>query len=154
QKSQLPGSPTGSGRSRMFLNKRIPRCLASTTFSGTPSIVVSGCGSPRLGPGPPVPGAVAEIHDEVVRRAKVRAMIERVHFGVHSEAEAAGYNKMTSIIAIQLKDGRTLRGREDFAKSSPANPMSYAEVSQLRRLRPVREVARAESQGDCGDREP
>ena len=72
---------------------------------------------------------LGEFTDEVVRRAEVQAMIERVHFGVHPEAEAAGYNKMTSIIPIQLKDGRTLRGREDFAKGSPANPMSYAEVS-------------------------
>ena len=56
-------------------------------------------------------------------------MIERVHFGVHPEAEAAGYNKMTSIIGIRLKDGRMVSDREDFAKGSPANPMSYAEVA-------------------------
>ena len=70
-----------------------------------------------------------EFTDEVVRRPEVQAMIQRVRFGVHPEAEAAGYNKMTSIIEIRLKDGRTVRGREDFAKGSPANPMSYREVA-------------------------
>jgi 2-methylcitrate dehydratase PrpD len=72
---------------------------------------------------------LSEFTDEVVRRPEVQAMIQRVRFGVHPEAEAAGYNKMTSIIDIRLKDGRTVRGREDFAKGSPANPMSYAEVA-------------------------
>jgi 2-methylcitrate dehydratase PrpD len=72
---------------------------------------------------------LGEFTDEVVRRPEVQAMIQRVRFGVHPEAEAAGYNKMTSIVDIRLKDGRSVRGREDFAKGSPANPMSYAEVT-------------------------
>ena len=72
---------------------------------------------------------LSEFTDEVVRRPEVQAMIGRVHFGVHPEAEAAGYNKMTSIVDIRLKDGRTLSSREDFAKGSPASPMSYAEVA-------------------------
>jgi 2-methylcitrate dehydratase PrpD len=44
-------------------------------------------------------------------------------------AEAAGYNKMTTIIDIQLRDGRTISGSADFGKGSPANPMSYDEVA-------------------------
>ncbi|HMC61031.1 MAG TPA: hypothetical protein VKJ01_17715, partial [Candidatus Solibacter sp.] len=72
---------------------------------------------------------LGEFTDEVVRRPEVQAMIGRVHFGIHPEAEAAGYNKMTSIVELRLKDGRTLSGREDFAKGSPAKPMSYAEVA-------------------------
>ena len=36
---------------------------------------------------------------------------------------------MTTIIDIHLKDGRTLSGRADFGKGSPANPMSYEEVA-------------------------
>jgi 2-methylcitrate dehydratase PrpD len=72
---------------------------------------------------------LGEFTDEVVRRPEVQAMIGRVHFGVHPEAEAAGYNKMTSIVEVRLKDGRTVSGREDFAKGSPAKPMTYAEVA-------------------------
>jgi 2-methylcitrate dehydratase PrpD len=71
-----------------------------------------------------------EFTDEVVRRPEVRSLIERVRFGVHPEAEKAGYNKMTTILAIYLKDGRTIHGRADFGKGSPANPMTYDEVAE------------------------
>jgi 2-methylcitrate dehydratase PrpD len=72
---------------------------------------------------------LAEFHDDVVNNPAVQAMIQRVHFGVNPIAEAAGYDKMTSIIEIHLKDGRTLRGRADFAKGSPSNPMSFDDVA-------------------------
>ena len=48
----------------------------------------------------------------------------------HPEAEKAGYDKMTSILDIHLKDGRTVSGRADFGKGSPANPMSHDEVAE------------------------
>jgi len=51
-------------------------------------------------------------------------MIERIDYNVHPEAEAAGYEKMTTLIDIKLADGRTISGRADFGKGSPANPMS------------------------------
>jgi 2-methylcitrate dehydratase PrpD len=70
-----------------------------------------------------------EFTDEVVNRPAVQEMIRRVEFGVDPVAEAAGYNKMTTIIRISLKDGRTISGRADFAKGSPAIPMSYADVA-------------------------
>jgi 2-methylcitrate dehydratase PrpD len=70
-----------------------------------------------------------EFTDEVVNRPAVQDMIRKVHFGVNPIAEAAGYNKMTTIIDIHLKDGRTISGRADFGKGSPANPMSYDEVA-------------------------
>jgi 2-methylcitrate dehydratase PrpD len=71
-----------------------------------------------------------EFTDPVVQRSEVQNMIKRVHFGVHPEAEAAGYNKMTTILTLHLKDGRTLAGRADFGKGSPANPLSYDEVAE------------------------
>ncbi len=70
-----------------------------------------------------------EFTDEVVNRPDVQAMIQKVDFGMHPEAEAAGYDKMTTIIEITLTDGRTISGRADFGKGSPANPMSYEEVA-------------------------
>jgi 2-methylcitrate dehydratase PrpD len=72
---------------------------------------------------------LAEFTDEVVNRADVRRMIEKIDFHVHPEAEAAGYEKMTTIIDIELADGRRISGRADFGKGSPANPMSDAELS-------------------------
>ena len=70
-----------------------------------------------------------EFTDEVVNRPEVQEMIGRVRFGVHPEAEKAGYNKMTTILDLRLRDGRTISGRADFGKGSPANPMSYDEVA-------------------------
>jgi len=72
---------------------------------------------------------LAEFTDTVVNRADVRRMIEKIEFGVHPEAEAAGYEKMTTIIDIELAGGRTVSGRADFGKGSPANPMSDAELA-------------------------
>ena len=74
-------------------------------------------------------GGLRQFLDEVVNRPEVQEMVKRVRFHVHPEAERAGYNKMTTIIDIHLKDGRTISGRADFGKGSPANPMSYEEVA-------------------------
>jgi 2-methylcitrate dehydratase PrpD len=68
--------------------------------------------------------------DAVVNRDDVKKMIERVRFYVDPEAEKAGYDKMTTILKITLKDGRTISGRADFGKGSPSDPMSYDEVAE------------------------
>jgi 2-methylcitrate dehydratase PrpD len=72
---------------------------------------------------------LGEFTDAVVHRPDVKAMIEKVDFVVDKDAEAAGYHKMTTIIDIQLADGRTISGRSDFGKGSPADPMTYDEVA-------------------------
>jgi 2-methylcitrate dehydratase PrpD len=72
---------------------------------------------------------LAEFTDRVVNRRDVQALIEKIEFRVHPEAEAAGYEKMTTIIEIELADGRKIGGRADFGKGSPANPMSDAELA-------------------------
>lgn len=72
---------------------------------------------------------LAQFTDEVVNRREVQSMIERIEFGVHPEAEAAGYEKMTTLINIELADGRRIGGRADFGKGSPANPMSDDELA-------------------------
>jgi len=73
---------------------------------------------------------LAEYTDAVVQRADVQEMIRRVNFYVDPEAEQAGFDKMTSILKVHMKDGRVLTGRAQFAKGSPANPMSYDEVAE------------------------
>ncbi len=72
---------------------------------------------------------LGEFTDTAVNEPVVQEMIKRVHFYTDPEAEAAGYDKMTTIINIYLKDGKTISGRADFGKGSPANPMSYEEVA-------------------------
>lgn len=72
---------------------------------------------------------LVQFQDVVVQRPDVQEMIKRVNFYVDPEAEAAGFDKMTSIIKIHLRDGNVISGRAEFAKGSPANPMSYDEVA-------------------------
>jgi 2-methylcitrate dehydratase PrpD len=72
---------------------------------------------------------LGEYQDGAVRRADVQEMIKRVNFYIDPEAEQAGLDKMTSILKIHLKNGKVLSGRAEFAKGSPANPMSYDEVA-------------------------
>lgn len=81
-----------------------------------------------------------EFVDEVINRADVQAMIEKVDFVVDERAEAAGYHKMTTYIDIALKDGRTVSGMADFGKGSPAHPMSFDEVAD--KFRECAEFAR------------
>jgi 2-methylcitrate dehydratase PrpD len=73
---------------------------------------------------------LGEFNDATVNREDVQEMIRRVDFVVDPEAEAAGYDKMTSIITVETTDGEVVRGRADFGKGSPDNPMSFEEVAQ------------------------
>jgi 2-methylcitrate dehydratase PrpD len=74
-------------------------------------------------------GGLTEFTDEVVNRPAVKEMIKKIEFGIDPVAEAAGYNKMTTIVTVKLKDGRTVSGRADFAKGSPQIPISLDEVA-------------------------
>jgi len=72
---------------------------------------------------------LSEFSDQTVQRADVQETIRKVNFYVDPEAESAGYDKMTSILKIHLKGGRIISGRADFAKGSPASPMSFEETA-------------------------
>lgn len=72
---------------------------------------------------------LSEFTDEVVLRPDVQELISRIDFGVDDEAERAGFHKMTTILTINMKDGRVIRGIADFGRGSPAIPMSYDEVA-------------------------
>ncbi len=73
---------------------------------------------------------LGEFTDAVVNRPDVQAMIGKVSFGVHPEAEAAGFDKMTTLIEVELDDGKVVKGRADFGKGSPASPMTDEELSE------------------------
>jgi 2-methylcitrate dehydratase PrpD len=72
---------------------------------------------------------LAQFTDDVVLRPDVQEMLGRVHFGLDPEAEANGYNNMTTIIRVELQDGRTLTTRADFGRGSPQNPMTDDELT-------------------------
>lgn len=71
---------------------------------------------------------LAEFTDECVLRDDVQDMIARVKFVEHPQAEKTGYNLMTTIIKIELKDGVVLEGQADFGKGSPQIPMTDDEL--------------------------
>jgi 2-methylcitrate dehydratase PrpD len=73
---------------------------------------------------------LAQFTDEVVNRPDLQALLRKVDFGVHPQAEAAGFDKMTTIIEVELDDGKMFKGQADFGKGSPVNPMSDRELEQ------------------------
>jgi 2-methylcitrate dehydratase PrpD len=72
---------------------------------------------------------LSEFTDAVVQRPDVQAMIQRIRFSVDPLSEQGGFDKMTSLVKIHLKNGKVFSGRADFAKGSPSNPMTYDEVA-------------------------
>jgi 2-methylcitrate dehydratase PrpD len=56
-------------------------------------------------------------------------MMRKINFYVDPEAESAGFDKMTSILKITLKDGKLISGRAAFGKGSPENPMTFEEAA-------------------------
>jgi 2-methylcitrate dehydratase PrpD len=72
---------------------------------------------------------LAQFSDRVVQRPDVREMIGKINFYVDPQAESAGFDKMTSILKVTLKNGKVITGQAAFGKGSPANPMSFDEAS-------------------------
>ena len=68
---------------------------------------------------------LSQFSDKVVQRPDVREMIRKINFYVDPQAESAGFDKMTSILKITLKNGKVITGQAAFGKGSPANPMSF-----------------------------
>jgi len=72
---------------------------------------------------------LSQFSDKVVQRPAVQQMINRINFYVDPEAESAGFDKMTSLLKIHMKDRSLITGHADFAKGSPTNPMSFEEAA-------------------------
>ena len=72
---------------------------------------------------------LGQFSDKVVQRPDVQAMMRRVNFYVDPEAENAGFDKMTSILKITLKDGKVITGWAAFGKGSPADPMTFDDAA-------------------------
>ena len=72
---------------------------------------------------------IPEYQDKRINKSDVQQMLKKVNFYKNKIAEAAGYDKMTTIIDIFLKNGEKISGRGDFGKGSPAIPMTYDEFA-------------------------
>ena len=72
---------------------------------------------------------IPEYQDKRINKPDVRNMLRKINFYKNKIAEAAGYDKMTTIIDIYLKNGKKISGKGDFGKGSPMIPMTYDEVA-------------------------
>ena len=72
---------------------------------------------------------IPEYQYKRINKSDVQKMLRKVNFYKNKTAEAAGYDKMTTLIDIYLKNGKKISGRGDFGKGSPAIPMTYDEVA-------------------------
>ncbi len=72
---------------------------------------------------------LGQFSDTVVQRPDVKEMIRKINFYVDPRAESAGFDMMTSILKITLKNGKVVTGQAAFGKGSPANPMSFEEAA-------------------------
>jgi 2-methylcitrate dehydratase PrpD len=71
---------------------------------------------------------LAQFTNERVVQGDVQAMLRRVRVEVDERAEAAGFDQMYSIVTIHLVDGSTVERQASFAKGSPSDPMTDAEL--------------------------
>ncbi len=72
---------------------------------------------------------LGEFTDRSVARADVRAMMERIDYAAYDHAED-DYTNVTTLLAVELADGRVIEGRADHARGSMRAPMSYDEVTE------------------------
>jgi 2-methylcitrate dehydratase PrpD len=71
---------------------------------------------------------LAEFTDTAVARADLRATMEKIAFAAYDRAEA-DYTNVTTLLEIDLADGRRLAARADYAKGSTRLPMTFAEIA-------------------------
>lgn len=71
---------------------------------------------------------LSQFTDAAVNRPEAQALLRKVDVYNDPKADAAGVDKMHSIITVTLKSGKILTGTADFAKGSPQFPMSFDDV--------------------------
>lgn len=71
---------------------------------------------------------LAEFTDEMVQRADIRDLISRIDYSSFDEA-GPNYTNVTTLLEIDLADGKTITGRADFAPGSTADPMNFDDVA-------------------------
>jgi 2-methylcitrate dehydratase PrpD len=74
---------------------------------------------------------IGEFTDEFVQSPLVQEMMDRVEAVIDPGIDALGKDKIVSIIEVQLKDGRILRGRSsEHYRGGPQNPLTREELAE------------------------
>src|SRR5207245_4005644 len=72
---------------------------------------------------------IREFTDEFVASAPVQAMMPRVETVFDQAIEARGFDKMRSVVEVDLTDGRTLtQASDERYRGSPENPFTRADL--------------------------
>ena len=57
---------------------------------------------------------LAQFSDKMAQRPDVKEMIRKINFYVDPQAESAGFDKMTSILKVTLKNGKVIHWLSRF----------------------------------------
>lgn len=71
---------------------------------------------------------LGEFTDANLARADMRDMMGRIAYSAYASAEP-GFTNVTTLLDVELKDGRVLTGRADHASGSTAAPMDFDDVA-------------------------
>lgn len=74
-------------------------------------------------------GGLETFTESVVFAPDVRDMMRRISFSTSDTVEAAGVDRMRSLVRIALKSGEVVEDSSDFAYGSPALPMSEDDLA-------------------------
>ena len=74
-------------------------------------------------------GGIAQFTDEVVLRPDVQEMMARVKPYLHEDLEALGFQRIRSLIEVQLRDGTVLSTEASTSRGTPERPMSVEELA-------------------------
>ena len=72
---------------------------------------------------------LGEFTDAVLARGDLRDMMKRIAFSAYDEA-GPDFTNVTTLVEVELNDGRVLGGRADHAAGSTRAPMSYDDVAE------------------------
>jgi 2-methylcitrate dehydratase PrpD len=74
---------------------------------------------------------VREFTDEFVLSPSVQEMMDRVEAVIDPQIDALGSDKIVSLIEVQLKNGKVLRGRSpEHYRGGPLNPLTREELAE------------------------
>ena len=74
-------------------------------------------------------GGIAQFTDEVVLRPDVQEMMTRVKPYLHDGLEALGFQRIRSLIEVELRDGTVLSKEASTSRGTPERPMSVEELA-------------------------
>ena len=74
-------------------------------------------------------GGIAQFTDETVLRTDVRQMMAKVQPYLHEDLEALGFQRIRSVVEVNLRDGTVLSKEATTSRGTPERPMTREELA-------------------------